>query len=59
MYSLFQGHSGTLRCMEHNNQQTVYCITERRVLCTNCVFGAARHRTHKLKPLKDAYQYIE
>ena len=53
-----QSQTGQLRCLQHNNVQTIYCVSERRVLCINCVYGASRHRTHKLLPLKDAGEYL-
>ena len=37
---------------------TIYCQTEKRALCANCVYGVTKHRTHKLIPLKDAIPYI-
>ena len=47
-----------LRCMQHNNILTLYCLTERRILCVNCTYGVAKHRTHKVLPLKDSTNYV-
>lgn len=53
-----QSHGAQIRCLDHSNVLTIYCITERKALCANCVYGYNRHRTHKLVPLKDAIQEI-
>jgi hypothetical protein len=53
-----QSQNAQLRCLTHANVLTIYCQTERRALCANCVYGVARHRTHKLVPLKDAQEFI-
>jgi len=47
-----------LRCMQHNNTLTLYCLTERRVICVNCIYGVTKHRTHKIIPLKDSITEI-
>lgn len=47
-----------LRCMQHNNILTLYCLTERRVLCVNCTYGVTKHRTHKVAPLRDSISYV-
>ena len=47
-----------LRCLQHNNILTLYCLTERRVLCVNCTYGMTKHRTHKVLPLNDTKDYI-
>ncbi len=46
------------RCMQHNNVLTLYCLTERRILCVNCIYGITKHRTHKVIPLRDSYDDI-
>jgi len=53
-----QNHNAQVRCLDHSNVLTIYCQTERKALCANCVYGINRHRTHKLLPLKDAATYI-
>ncbi len=47
-----------LRCMQHNNILTLYCLTERKVLCVNCTYGLTKHRTHKVAPLKDSIDSV-
>lgn len=47
-----------IRCLHHNNILSLYCLTERRILCVNCIFGITRHRTHKVLPLKDSAKYV-
>ena len=46
------------RCLLHNNTLTLYCLTERRVLCVNCIYGVTKHRTHKVLPLKDCLEDV-
>lgn len=48
----------SIRCMQHNNTLTLYCLTERKILCVNCTYGDFRHRTHKVLPLRDSLKYI-
>lgn len=57
-FNLMQSHNAQLRCLQHSNVLTIYCQTERRALCANCVYGVTRHRTHRLIPLEDADQHI-
>lgn len=58
IFNLLQSNSMQLRCMQHNNVLTLYCLTERRVLCVNCIYGVTRHRTHKVLPLRDCMDEI-
>lgn len=58
LFSLMQSNNMLLRCMQHNNVLTLYCLTERKVLCVNCIYGVTRHRTHKIVPLKDCAEEI-
>jgi uncharacterized protein YhbP (UPF0306 family) len=53
-----QSHNAQIRCLDHSNILTIYCQTERKTLCANCVYGFNRHKTHKLLPLKDANELI-
>lgn len=57
-FNMMQSHNAQLRCIQHSNVLTIYCQTERKALCANCVYGASRHRTHRLIPLKDAIEFI-
>ena len=54
VFNLMQNHNAQIRCIDHSNVLTIYCQTERKVLCANCVYGFNRHKTHRLIPLKDA-----
>lgn len=47
-----------MRCVQHNNILTLYCLTERKVLCVNCNYSDYKHKTHKIVPLKDSGKYI-
>jgi len=58
LFNLMQSNSMQLRCMKHNNTLSLYCLTERRILCVNCIFGVTKHRTHKIMPLRDSENYI-
>ena len=58
IFNLMQGHNSQIRCFDHSNVLTIYCQTERKALCANCVYGINRHRTHRLLPLKDATALI-
>ena len=58
LFNLLQGSSSQLRCTQHNNVLTLYCLTQRKVLCVNCNFGEMKHKTHKILPLKDSGVYI-
>lgn len=53
-----QSSSNQLRCVHHNNVLTLYCLTERKVLCVNCTYSDFRHKIHKILPLKDSTKYI-
>jgi hypothetical protein len=53
-----QSNRQPIRCMQHNNTLTLYCLTERKILCANCTYGVDTHRTHKVLPLKDSAKYI-
>jgi hypothetical protein len=55
---MMQGNNMQLRCVQHSNILTLYCLTERKVLCVNCNYGDMKHKTHKILPLKDSNSYI-
>ncbi len=48
----------SLRCLQHNNALSLYCLNERKILCVNCIYGAHKHRSHKIVPLKDCMDYV-
>lgn len=58
LFNLMQSNNMQVRCLQHNNVLTLYCLTERRVLCVNCTYGVTKHRTHKVLPLRDSGKYI-
>lgn len=58
LFNLMQSNNMQLRCSQHNNILTLYCLTERKVLCVNCNYGDFKHKTHKILPLKDSNSYI-
>lgn len=47
-----------MRCLEHNSVLSLYCETEQRLLCANCVFRNGAHRLHKVYPLEKCYLQI-
>ena len=59
IFNLIQSNNYPIRCMEHNNTLTLYCFTERKILCANCTYGIGKHRTHKIIPLKDSPKFIK
>ena len=58
LFTLMQNDSVQARCLLHNNTLTLYCLTERRILCVNCIYGITKHRTHKVLPLKDCSEEV-
>ncbi len=42
------------KCYQHNNVQTMYCITDKKPLCVNCLYISNLHKPHKVIPLQKA-----
>ena len=59
LFNLMQSNNMQLRCLQHNNTLTLYCLTQRKILCVNCTYGNTKHRTHKVTPLRDSSKLIE
>lgn len=38
-YTMLIRSNSQIRCLEHNSVVSIFCETENRLLCTNCVFG--------------------
>ncbi len=47
-----------IRCLEHNSVVSIFCESENRLLCTNCVFGKNDHRFHKIHPIDKSYEKV-
>lgn len=47
------------RCFKHDNDLSLYCLNERKILCVNCFYGDQKHRCHKVMPLKDSLLEVE
>lgn len=58
LFDLMHSNDMSIRCLQHNNALTLYCHTERRILCANCTYGLTKHRLHKVMPLRDCAQFI-
>jgi hypothetical protein len=59
LFKLMNSNNMSVRCLQHNNALTLYCLTERKILCVHCTYGEMRHRTHKVLPLRDSGTYIQ
>jgi len=53
VYDLLRTNALPQRCTIHNNTISLFCLNEKRLLCVNCVYGAHKHRTHRVCPVKD------
>ena len=58
LFKLMDSNKMSLRCLQHNNVLTLYCQTERKILCVNCTYNDTRHKMHKVYPLKNSLQYV-
>jgi hypothetical protein len=47
-----------LRCLEHNSVLSLYCETEQKLLCANCIFRNGLHRHHRVLPIDKCYKQI-
>lgn len=59
VYDLLRANGLPQRCTIHNNTISLYCLNEKRLLCVNCVYGAHKHRTHRVNPIKDSMGEVE
>jgi hypothetical protein len=48
-----------IRCLEHNSVISIFCETEGRLLCTNCVFGKNEHKFHRINPVDKSYDKMK
>lgn len=46
------------RCTRHHSIFTLYCETDRRILCSNCMYDDSTHRKHKVIPLNKALTLV-
>lgn len=58
VYDLLRTNGLPQRCTIHNNTISLFCLNEKRLLCVNCVYGAHKHRTHRVCPVKDSMEEI-
>lgn len=47
-----------MRCLEHNSVLSLYCETEQKLLCANCVYRSNNHKLHRVFPLQKCYKQI-
>ena len=40
-----------MRCLEHNSVVSVFCESDNRLLCSNCMLGKVEHKFHKMVPI--------
>jgi len=57
-YILIFRTDSPMRCLEHNSVLSLYCETEQKLLCANCVYKNGNHRLHKIYPLEKCYKNI-
>lgn len=57
-YILILETNAPLRCLEHNSVLSLYCETEQKLLCANCVYRSNSHKLHKVFPIEKCYKQI-
>jgi hypothetical protein len=57
-YSMLIRSNTPIRCLEHNSVVSIFCETEGRLLCTNCVFGRNDHKFHRISPIDKSHERI-
>lgn len=57
-YSMLIRSNTPIRCLEHNSVVSIFCETEGRLLCTNCVFGKNEHKFHRISPIDKSHDRI-
>ena len=45
--------------MLHNNFVTLYCEDEQKLLCVNCIYSTVKHQSHRVMPIKNAFDNIQ
>jgi hypothetical protein len=50
-YTLLIRSRNPIRCLEHNTNISIYCETEQKLLCANCIYGRTEHKFHRVTPL--------
>jgi hypothetical protein len=58
-YTLLIRSKNPIRCLEHNSNISIYCETEQKLLCANCIFGRVEHKFHRVTPIDHSYEKIE
>jgi len=58
-YTLLIRSKNPIRCLEHNSNISIYCETEQKLLCANCIFGRVEHKFHRVTPIDHSYDKIE
>lgn len=57
-YTMLIRSKHPIRCLEHNSIVSIYCETENRLLCTNCIFGKNDHKFHKMTPIDKSHDKL-
>jgi hypothetical protein len=39
------------KCLLHNNNLNLYCLTDKKPLCASCMYQNQGHKFHKIQPL--------
>ena len=58
-YILLIRSKNPIRCLEHNTNLSLYCETEQKLLCANCIFGRQDHKFHRVVPIDRSLDKIE
>jgi hypothetical protein len=57
-YTLLIRSNHPIRCLEHNSTISIYCETEQKLLCSNCIFSKLDHKYHKVVPVDKVFDKI-
>ncbi|KAL4499790.1 hypothetical protein ABPG72_017330 [Tetrahymena utriculariae] len=54
-----QQYSEQLKCHQHNDQYTLFCLSDKSLLCIECLYSQKTHKNHNIIPLKNASQVLK
>ncbi|KAL4476059.1 hypothetical protein ABPG74_009792 [Tetrahymena malaccensis] len=55
----FQQYSEQLKCHQHNDQYSLFCLSDKSLLCIECLYSQKTHKNHNIIPLKNASQILK
>ncbi len=58
-YTLLIRMRKPIRCMQHNSNISLYCESEQKLLCANCIMGKNVHKYHKVTPIEKCMGQLE